>query len=140
MEDKLGKAKDEYRQERYLQHATHGELTQRLDDIFVNFFYFAPDGQPIVRAPLESNPFAALFLHVLEELTMRGGKDYSFPVQNFHLDNAKYPNVSRASQLFANKKVRPASYLLKFGRTEFLEPMLKRGAIRISPASFYQED
>jgi hypothetical protein len=29
MDEKLGKAKDEYRQYRYLQHATHGELTQR---------------------------------------------------------------------------------------------------------------
>ena len=46
MDEKLGKAKDEYRQYRYLQHATKGELTQRLDDIFVNFVYFAPEVNP----------------------------------------------------------------------------------------------
>jgi hypothetical protein len=34
----------------------------------------------------------------------------------------------------------PASpYVVKYGRKEFLEPMLREGAIRICPASFYQD-
>lgn len=131
--------REEYLKRRYLEHATHKELAQRLDDIFVNLIRFTDDGQAIVRMPIEENPFAALVGHVLHELGLRGTKDNAFPVRNLHFDNAAYPNVGRAAALWRGRGLKPGSCMLKFGKIEFLEPLRDCGAIRIFPASFYRE-
>jgi hypothetical protein len=131
--------RDEYRAKRYLERATDADLTQRLDDILVNFIRFLDDGRAVVRSPLESNPLTPLVIHVLEEVKLRGHTHYSFQVKHFHLDSTKYPNVGRAAALWREKGLTAGAYLLKFGKVKFLEPLLSRGAIRVCPASFYRD-
>src|SRR5579863_9271557 len=90
----------DYRNRRYLQHATHQEITERMDDILVNFIHFTDEGTAVVQTPLEINPYAAFFTHVLEEMKLRGQREFSFAVKNLHLDDKKYPRVRGAAELW----------------------------------------
>jgi hypothetical protein len=44
-----------------------------------------------------------------------------------------------AVKLFAGYQPPPAPFLVKYGRKEFLEPMLHEGRIRICPAAYYND-
>ena len=129
--------RDEYLKNRYLEHATHEELTNRLDDIFVNMIRFTDEGKAVVRKPVEKDPLAPLFGHVLHELGQRGAGDYAFPVKRLHFDDTVYPNIRRAAKCWKIRKLQPGSYVLKFGKVKYLEALLSRGEMRICPASFY---
>ena len=131
--------RDEYLKNRYLKHATHEELTNRLDDSFVNMIRFTDESKAVVRTPVEKHPLAALFGHVLHELGLRGAGDYAFSVKSLHFDDTAYPNIRRAAELWRGRNLKPGSYMLKFGKVKYLEHLLNKGEMRICPASFYRE-
>jgi hypothetical protein len=128
---------DEYRKKRYLEHATHDELTARLDDILVNLVHFTDDGLAVVHTSIEPNPFVILLAHFFEEMKRRGQREYDFPLKHLHFDDTKYPKARLAAKLW--HKLKPGSYMLKFSKSKFLEPLLNSGAMRLFPASFYRE-
>jgi hypothetical protein len=134
-----GMWRDEYLKNRYLEHATQEELTSRLDDIFVNMIRFTDEGKAVVRTPVEKNPLAPLFGHVLHELGQRSAGDYAFSVKSLHFDDTAYPNIRRAAELWREQSLKPGSYMLKFGKLKYLEHLVNKGEMRICPASFYRE-
>jgi len=128
-----------YQQRRYLQHADNGELTQRLDDIFVNIIRFTDTGVAVAMAPLELNPYSELLVHVMEEMRLRGWPDERFAVKRLHFDNAKYPSVINASNLWRRSKIPQGTHLFKYGKVRYLKPLLEVGVLRILPASDYKK-
>lgn len=129
----------DYRAKRYLEHATEQELRRRLDDIFVNMIVFTDDGRAVVRKPLEANLHFRLFAHFFEEMKLRNQWPYSFPLNHIHFDDEQYPKVRRAGQLWRERGLKHGSCMLKFGKFQYLEPLLNRGEMRLCPASFYRE-
>jgi hypothetical protein len=134
-----------YRARRYLENATPDLLIRRFIDIFHNLRTLTPEGKLGVLAPQPNGGvWMELFTHVLEEYQLRG-MDYGAAFQTARskgwLDGALThkgePPAARA--LRAQKSPLPLTYLAKLGKPEHLEAMLRRGSIRIAPASGYSD-
>ncbi len=127
-----------YYSNRYLQHLTPGELSQRHLDIMNNLMTLEPDNTiGILPMDKRGDYFAAAYSHVISESDLRGGLLVDRSQKPY--PNYEWPGISTAAAAFDQMKLEPGSYLLKFSKYEYLRPMLDRGAIRIAPASIYDD-
>lgn len=135
---KKEKWKETYQSRRYLQHCNHAELTERMDDILVNFYRFTADGR-CVTFPYERNPWLRLLADVMFEVECRQLASATFDVKNLHLDSSRYPNVIKASSLWSRLGVRQGECLFKFGQLKYQQDLFDKGVLRIISASSYKE-
>lgn len=128
-----------YRQDPNLQHLNEGELAKRLKDVTNNLMTLT-EGQQIGIIPMDQNGdyWNTAIIHVHEEFRLRGG------IPPAHLRDLPYPNydwpgVDKAFAAVSTMNLVPGKYLVKYSKLEFLQAALERGAIRISPASSYDD-
>ncbi|MDL0430216.1 hypothetical protein QPM17_03715 [Marinobacter sp. TBZ242] len=133
-----------YRRDRYLEFLSQDELEKRACDIMGNMTFLSGKGQIGLRAFSEGGAYwMPLWAHVLEEFALRYGP-YPNGFTNGFVKGTALVKPSHPDEPLAKKAIdsiggiRPGR-LYKFGKKEHLEPMLKRGRIRIAPASYYSD-
>lgn len=125
----------------YLTGAPDERLWERFRDIFVNVTELNSNGK-ISPLPIEQDSsFIQKFTHIQQEFGGRGG----VPVDV--IENARKPILRYfengdpiALRMFDGYAAPQSPFVVKYGKLEFLEEMLKYGRMRISPASFYNQD
>jgi hypothetical protein len=124
----------DYKRNRYMARLSATELGQRAADIMANLSGLNDD------AP-ERPYWFAQFTEVVTEATIRYGSDMTR--FNETIQSAEWPTGARPSAVhlpeLATTQPLGDPFLVKYGKAQFLEPMLKEGRVRISPASFYAE-
>jgi hypothetical protein len=124
----------EYLLDSYLQHLTDIELQERLTAIRTNLMYTDRDTLPHELSEIE---WRELQEHVRYEFERRGLAFYeAIPVAE---RLAAWPRIDAAKVAF-QRFVGPKGHLFKFGKLKDLEPLLRKGVIRINPAATYKED
>jgi hypothetical protein len=127
----------EYFHDPYLIGANDERLAERFRDVFINQTELTDEAQIGMLRPGKSD-FMRKFKHVMEEYSLRGG------VPGEVVENARAPlhryfeNGGPIANRIFNGFNRPNDpFYVKYGRREFLEPMLREGRVRICPASYY---
>jgi hypothetical protein len=132
----------EYASDPYLLGAPDERLASRFKHVFINQTELNTDAK-IGLLPIEDeHSFMAKFTHLLEEYGVRTGEHPPSDV----ISAAKAPALKYfangepiASRMFRNYVAPTTSFTVKYGRREFLEPMLRWGRLRICPASYYSD-
>jgi len=129
----------EYRNERYLREASTDAVLQRVGHLMGSVLGLLGGG---LIAPMISNgeslPMARL-THALEELQLRGVSYRDRRVfEAMQVPQPRTPRVLKALGAFGSRRW-PAEILVKFGDPRYLEPLVREGRIRISPASSYDD-
>lgn len=127
----------------YLLGAPDERLGSRFKDVFVNQTELSPNAQ-ITPLPVgEEHAFMEKFTHLLEEYELRTG---GFPPPEV-ISAARAPALRYfengepiATKIFRGYTIPTSPFIVKYGRREFLEPMLRAGRVRICPASYYNDD
>lgn len=131
----------EYLRQPYLLGTSDERLAARFRDIFVNQTELGNNGL-IGLLPVDQTDFMRKFTHLLEEYSARGGKPPQEVIEAARGPLRRYfengPPI--AKQIFDGYRVPSNRFLVKYGRREFLAPMLERGCVRICPASYYNDD
>jgi hypothetical protein len=125
----------------YLAGSCSERIADRFRDVFINLSELTPDGKVGIRPGFETDDsLGQKFTHLLEEWNSRGG------MPNDVVARARKPILKYFENgtpigvtLFEGFKAPTTPFLVKYSRKEFLEPMLKTGKIRISPASYYND-
>ena len=122
----------------YLIGAPDERLAARFRDVFINQTELGGEGK-IGLMPLQAgDSFMQKFTHMLEEYGSRGGPPGSVtkaarePILRYFENGEPI-----AVRMFADYTTPSSPFVVKYGRRQFLEPMLREGAIRICPASYY---
>jgi hypothetical protein len=132
-----------YRKRRYLEHLNKEDLAQRGKDILSNLTLLTDElqigFQPVDRG---GSYWMEIFTHLLEECSLRDislndilskdEKDNPFP-------NYEIGGLAESVKEFSRLNLETGKYLVKYGKHQYLEPMLKKGSIRIMPASSYSD-
>jgi hypothetical protein len=125
----------------YLAGAPDGRVAARFRDIFINLAELNSDGKIGIRPGHDDNDgLIQKFTHLLEEWNSRGGlpgdvvADARKPILKY-FEHGDPTGV----KLFSRFDPPSTPFLVKYSRREFLEPMLKKGIIRICPASYYAD-
>jgi hypothetical protein len=131
----------EYTSFPYLLGAPDDRLGSRFKDVFINFTELNHDAK-IGLLPIGNNKhaFEEKFTHLLEEYALRTGGHAPKEVLSAAASPlAKYFRNGEpiAKKLFRDYVAPTTQFTVKYGRREFLEPMLRTGRLRICPASFY---
>ena len=134
-----------YREHRYLEYVTDVQLLTRLRDILNNLVNITPDGKlgfheitPVGEAWL------VRFTHVLEEYSLRG-QDLPYDAMREHqLPDVLTPKRGRLGRDGQSGWAEilptlPKNAIVKYGKLEFLRPLLEQGKARLCPASFYKD-
>jgi hypothetical protein len=126
-----------------MQYVSHGELLQRLKDILANYLELTAElkiGFPLSE---ESKHWMVLITYVLEEIQLRFGSYPAGYPDGFMADaQIPRPGAARAGQAIEavrQQAVALGTYLVKYGRSQYLRPAFEQGLIRISPATFYND-
>ncbi len=125
----------------YLAGAATEKVSSRFRDVFMNLSDLTSEGKITIRpGATDDSSLMPKFTHLLEEWNSRGG----VPVDV--ISNARAPILRYfengdpiAVKLFQNFKPLTSPFLVKYSKKEFLEPMLKKGIVRICPANFYAD-
>jgi hypothetical protein len=132
----------QYRRDRYMTYLTPQELAERSNDLMNNLMTLTED-QKIGIKPMDDvgGYFSAAYTHILEECVLRE-YEYPFPldqVKEWHHPQYDWPGIQSAIRAFKGKAPKAGSYLVKYGKSEYLIPAFERGAIRVFPASRYDD-
>lgn len=126
----------------YLLGAPDDRLASRFKDIFNNVIELSEKSQ-IVPLPISSeHAFMAKFTHLLAEYGIRtGGMPHEAILREATVPARKYfaHGDPVAAKIFEGYSVPPEPFTVRYGQHQHLEPMLRTGRIRISPASFYND-
>lgn len=126
----------------YLLGAPDDRLASRFKDVFVNQTELTENAQ-IAPLPIgEEHAFMEKFTHLLEEYGLRsGGLAPPHVIQAARAPMLKYFENGEpiATKIFRNYAAPTSPFTVKYGRREHLEPMLRAGRVRISPASYYND-
>ncbi|WP_454287815.1 hypothetical protein [Rhizobium arsenicireducens] len=130
----------EYTSFPYLLGAPDDRLGSRFKDVLVNQTELTPNAK-IAPLPIgDEHNFMAKFTHLLEEYALRTG---GFAPEEV-LAAARAPILRYfengepiATKIFRGYAAPTTAFVVKYGRREFLEPMLRSGLLRICPASYY---
>lgn len=137
----------EYRERRYMEHLTEDELHQRTKDVFLNLMVITEENKVGLHpVNAEGRYWMSVWTHVLEEFVLRfgpypAGFDKGF-IQNLRVPSPEDPLAARAAAVVKalNKSdLRPGSYLVKYGKAEYLQQTFTKGIIRIAPAASYDD-
>ena len=123
----------------YLVGAPDDRLATRFRDVFISQSELGNEGKIGLMSLKDGHGFMQKFTHMLEEYGSRGGMPPPSTIQEVRAAVSRYFENGGpiALKMFANYTTPSSPFLVKYGRREFLEPMLHRGIIRICPASFY---
>jgi hypothetical protein len=116
---------EEYRRRRYLEHTSAEELHRRAEDLIENIVTIGAQGEAIVA---QGEDLRRLLGHVYAEFGLR-----QMPVPT-EVNQKPYKHHRDAGRLWADLGLTEGSYLLKFGNSEYMVPMLQTGRIRVSNA------
>lgn len=134
----------QYRRRRYLEHLSNEELEQRTKDVFCNLTVLSDKGQ-ISFHPIneEGEYWMIMWTHLLEEFTLRHGP-YPAGFSNGFIKDAQivkptYPEIPKAVEAIKGRDLRSGTFLVKYGKYQYLRPAFEKGLIRVAPASFYDD-
>lgn len=126
----------EYVSNPYLLGYPDDRLALRFHDVFVNNTELSPQGLIGILPVDKDDQFIRKFTHLLEEYDVRGGLPKFNDIPREKIDYFA-DGGPIATRIFADYVQPESPILVKYGRRKFLEPMLREGVIRISPASYY---
>lgn len=122
----------------YLLGAPDDRIAKRFGDVMMNVTELDPRGKLGMHDFANDDTWTQKFTHMLEEYGSRGGP----PVDV--VGRARAPILRYfengdpiALEIFDGYQPPSTPFLVKYGRRQFLQPMLDDGQIRICPASFY---
>jgi hypothetical protein len=124
----------------YLLGAPNERVAQRFVDVFMNTTELDTDAK-LVPLPVDTaDSFMQKFTHLTEEYGTRGGVPLDI------IEKARKPALAYfangepiATRMFRGYTPPTSSFVVKYGRREFLEPMLHTGRLRICPATYYND-
>jgi len=123
----------------YLIGAPDDRIAKRFQDVFVNQTELNDDAKIGLLHEGDAGGFMPKFTHLLEEY---GGR-YGGP-SNIVINDARKPILRYfengdpiAVRMFSGYTPPTSRFVVKYGQRQFLEPMLRTGRLRISPASYY---
>ncbi|MGN6692129.1 MAG: hypothetical protein ACTHJU_14410 [Sphingopyxis sp.] len=132
----------EYASFPYLLGAPDDRLGSRFKDVFINQTELNPDAKIGLLPIGEEHRFMPKFTHLMDEYRFRG---LEHPPREV-IAAARGPAMKYfenggpiASKIFRGYEAPITPFTVKYGRREFLEPMLREGRLRISPASYYSD-
>jgi hypothetical protein len=123
----------------YLIGAPDDRVRTRFCDVFKNTTELGQDAKIGVCDFQRDDSLTQKFTHMLEEYGSRSGVPPAEVVAAARAPVVKYFEKGDpiAVKLFAGYPPPTTPFLVKYGRKEFLEPMLHEGRIRICPATYY---
>lgn len=132
----------EYASFPYLLGAPDDRLASRFKDVFINQTELNPEAKIVLLPIGGEHEYTVKFTHLLEEYSLRTGGLAPIDV----IDAARAPTLKYfengepiATKIFRGYTSPSAPFTVKYGRREFLEPMLRKGLLRICPASYYND-
>lgn len=134
----------EYRKHRYMEYLSKKELIDRTQTIISNMTVLAADGKISLHGVNETGIYwMQVWTHALEEFALRYG---SYPngfddgaMSNAEIVKPSFPEEPKAVTAIKNVGGFKEGALCKFGKYEHLNAMFNKGAIRIAPASYYDD-
>ncbi|MFV0297424.1 MAG: hypothetical protein ACK5JT_15015, partial [Hyphomicrobiaceae bacterium] len=132
----------EYASFPYLLGAPDDRLGSRFKDVFINQTELNSDAKIGLLPIGEEHSFMPKFTHLLEEYGLRtGGLPPPEVMAAATAPTAKYFENGEpiATKIFRGYVAPTTPFTVKYGRREFLEPMLSTGRLRICPASYYND-
>lgn len=131
----------EYYQSPYLTFASDRYIESRFIDHFHNNVRITSQGEiaPRIDFADDSGLIGPIFSHLLLEIRMRGGlPDDVVCSANKELDKYFENGVPIGVRLFKEFPETLANVIVKFGKRQHLEPMIRKGEMRLTPASYYK--
>lgn len=134
----------QYRANRYARHLSRQELNKRIRDIFLNMLLVTPEAKIGVLMPDKTGAeWMEKWTHVLEEMVCRYGP-YPAGFDRDILHSEPFPDfASELATKGANRisalGLRPGQVFMKYGRRDFMESLVERGALRLQPGSFFSK-
>jgi hypothetical protein len=122
----------------YLIGAHDNRLAERFRAVFINQTELGHDGTLGLLPVDVEDSFMQKFTHVMEDYAFRGGTPMDVvqaarePILRYFANGDPI-----ALKMFAGYVAPSSPFLVKYGRRQFLEPMLREGRMRICPAGFY---
>lgn len=128
--------RQQYRARRYLEHLNMEELAQRMRDLTCNMTILTNDGKLGPR-PIEDGGsyWIELFTHGLEEYGLRNEDFTPGLMEKTVLPKPTWPERPKSAEVIQGRKLEPDKYIVKYGKSDYL----KKGLLRISPASKYND-
>lgn len=128
----------EYVANPYLLGCPDDRLAIRFHDVFTNQTELSREALIGILPVDDGNHFIRKFTHLLEEYAVRGGLPNLNDIPRTNVDYFA-DGGPIAKRIFADYVEPPRPFLVKYGSRQFLEPMLRKGEIRICPASYYSD-
>lgn len=124
----------------YLIGAPSDRLAKRWTDVFINVTELQPNAKLGVHDFKSDDSLSQKFTHLLEEYGLRGGPPVDV-VQNGRKPLLRYFENGDpiANRIFDGYTKPTTPIIVKYGKREHLEPMLREGRIRVCPASYYAD-
>lgn len=123
----------------YLIGTPDDRVAQRFRDIFLNVMEIGLNGKLCPVPMSETDEFMQVFTHMLEEYGSRNGELPPELIESARQPLVKYfeHGTPIGVTLFAGYEAPATPIIVKYGKREFLEPMLRTGALRLANAKSY---
>ena len=124
----------------YLIGAPDERVADRMCNVFMNITEVGSEGKLQPEAVQESDQFTQAFTHLLEEYGHRGGMPTDL-IERARTPIARYfeNGTPLGYTMFEGYQQPSGAILVKYGKREFLEPMLHTGELRIANATLYNQ-
>lgn len=126
----------------YLIGASDERIAERFCNVFMNVCEIGPDGKITLVPMSETEEYMQVFTHMLEEYGLRtDGHPPAATIEKARIPLSRYfeHGTPIGIKMFAGYKAPTEPILVKYGRREFLEPMLKEGRLRLANAKSYNQ-
>ncbi|MEO0410963.1 MAG: hypothetical protein AAF221_03860 [Pseudomonadota bacterium] len=126
----------------YLLGAPDFRLKERFRDVFLNVMELGEDGRIRLVSLTENDAFMQMFSHILEEYQNRtGGEPPGEDIEAARSQILGYHKNGKpiGVKLFQGYEPPNTPILVKYGKREFLEPMISSGRMRIANAGMYSK-
>jgi len=131
-----------YRKQRYARHLSQSELNNRIRDLVLNLLLLTPDAKvgllPVNDA---TEIWMEKFTHAAEEMFLRHGPYPRGFTKEIFASNPLPAFASELAQKAARKMsslgIKKGEVLIKFGKRQHMENLLKYGKLRIQPATYF---
>jgi hypothetical protein len=130
----------EYRNRRYLADITAQELIERTRYLVENLVTVTPEGKiGVLQATKIGDSLWKAFTQTWLEIKLRGNVDLTNFLKDSAVPKPRYPEGSPGRRAYQQRRDRRVGQFFKFGRLEHLARLVSEGAIRLNPASFYND-
>lgn len=125
----------------YLVGAPGDRVATRFCDVFMNVTELDANGKISLVPMSETDEFMELFTHLIEEYISRFGGLPEDLITRARAPHLRYfeTGVPIGVRMFDGYAAPAVPIMVKYGKREFLEPMLKTGELRLANASFYNQ-